>query len=194
MAEPNPPGGRPLAESLANNVNESMQWMARLWSGSLASPPGVPQAGMPAMMMPTLDPQELERRIADLRAVEHWLDMNRALLHSTIQALEMQRDAILALRSMAQPMAAPAAGADPSRAASWPPQPGAGAPAAPGASGAATPPFDAGAWWNALHEQFTRVASAAAQGQTQAPTPEPEKPAKDAAPPRKDPPGKRGPS
>ena len=110
MADPNPLAGMPLAESLANNMNESLQWMSRMWGNSAAAPlpgaealfgqsPSVP--GLPSMLMPTLDPKELEKRIGDLKTVEHWLDMNRALLHTTIQTLEMQRNAVIALQSMA---------------------------------------------------------------------------------------------
>jgi hypothetical protein len=110
MADPNPLAGMPLAESLANNMNESLQWMSRMWGNSAAAPlpgaealfgqsPSVP--GLPSMLMPTLDPKELEKRIGDLKTVEHWLDMNRALLHTTIQTLEMQRNGIIALQSMA---------------------------------------------------------------------------------------------
>ena len=35
MADPNPLAGMPLAESLANNMNESLQWMTRLWGAPL---------------------------------------------------------------------------------------------------------------------------------------------------------------
>ena len=39
----------------------------RLWG-----PLGVP---IPGMAMPTLDPAEIEKRIADLRSIEGWLNM-----------------------------------------------------------------------------------------------------------------------
>ncbi len=166
MAEQNPLSGMPLAESLANNMNESLQWMSRMWSGAGASGAdalrGAQAAlapGLPSMMMPTFDPQELDKRITDLRTVAHWLDMNRTLLQTTIQALEMQRNAIVAMQSMGHPPAAPGASA--------------AAPAAPRSrSEAADAPipagqFDPSIWWGALNEQFVRVASAAiADGQT----------------------------
>jgi len=169
MADPNPLAGMPLAESLANNMNESLQWMARMWGNPAAASaagaeslfgaqPPLP-VGMPSMLMPTLDPKELEKRITDLRTVEHWLDMNRALLHSTIQTLEMQRNAIVALQSMAR-----SAQAGPSVASTGNvgPDPAAQARGDPPA-GAQPLAFDPSQWWNALHEQFARVASAAAQ-------------------------------
>jgi len=169
MADPNPLAGMPLAESLANNMNESLQWMSRMWGNSTATPvpgaeslfgqsPSVP--GLPSMLVPTLDPKELEKRISDLKTVEHWLDMNRALLHTTIQTLEMQRNAVIALQSMAMSaqggMSAPGAASTGSTS----------APAAPerGDSGAGSQPlpFNPAQWWNALNEQFAHIASAAA--------------------------------
>jgi hypothetical protein len=177
MADPNPLAGMPLAESLASNMNESLQWMSRLWGGSAASPLGTP-AGLPSMMMPTLDPKELERRIADLRTVEHWLDMNRALLHSTISTLEMQRNGLVALQSMAHVApsafgAADARGAPPALA-----EPVA-SPRGDTAAAAAPMSFDPTPWWNALQEQFARVASTAASDAQRSP----EEPSQPAAPP-----------
>ena len=62
------------------------------------------------MLMPTFDPKELDKRITDLRTVAHWLDMNRTLLHTTIQALEMQRNAIVAMHAMGRSVATGSAG------------------------------------------------------------------------------------
>ncbi len=166
MPDPNPLAGMPFAESLANNMNESLLWMSRMWGGAAAAPLAGAESmfgtrpvppGLPSMLMPTLDPNELEKRINDLKTVEHWLDMNRALLHATIQTLEMQRNAIVAMQAMAQ--AAPSASATP----------GVSASAATAASeraeaAAVPPPFNPAMWWNALQEQFARVASAAATG------------------------------
>jgi hypothetical protein len=170
MADPNPLSGMPLADALASQMSDSLQWMSRMWGNPAASQAGAESRtgglsslslGLPSMLIPTLDPDELEKRINDLKAVEHWLDMNRVLLHSTIQTLEMQRNAILALRAMARSA-----------------QPGSSVPgqAAPGGvSGAPSQPdddtaaraqsfaFDPAPWWNALQEQFARVAAAAAK-------------------------------
>jgi hypothetical protein len=48
--------------------------------------------------MPTLDPQEVEKRIADLRSVEGWLTMNLNMVKFSIQGLEMQKAALLAMQ------------------------------------------------------------------------------------------------
>ncbi len=45
---------------------------------------------LPNMMTPTLDVGEIEKKIADLKAVENWLKMNLSMLQMTIQGLEMQ--------------------------------------------------------------------------------------------------------
>ncbi len=65
----------------------------RLWG-----PLGVP---VPGMAMPTLDPQEVDKRIAELKSVEGWLAMNLNMLRVAIQGLEMQRAALQAMRATA---------------------------------------------------------------------------------------------
>ena len=49
---------------------------------------------------PTMDPADLDKRIADLRTVEHWLDFNLTLLRGTIQTLEMQRASLQAFHDL----------------------------------------------------------------------------------------------
>jgi len=49
---------------------------------------------------PTLDPQELEKRIEELRTVQFWLEQNARMLGATIQALEVQRMTLSTLRTM----------------------------------------------------------------------------------------------
>nr|WP_211159846.1 PhaM family polyhydroxyalkanoate granule multifunctional regulatory protein [Aromatoleum aromaticum] len=57
---------------------------------------------LPGMVTPTLDVDELDKRIADLKAVENWLKMNLNMLQMTIQGLEMQRVAIATMQAMTQ--------------------------------------------------------------------------------------------
>jgi hypothetical protein len=68
---------------------DPFEMFRRLWG-----PLGVP---VPGMAMPTLDPQEIEKRIADLRSVETWLNMNLNMLRLSIQGLEMQKAALQAM-------------------------------------------------------------------------------------------------
>src|SRR5690349_21430732 len=49
---------------------------------------------------PTLDPQELEKRIEELRTVQFWLEQNARMLGATIQALEVQRMTLSTLKTM----------------------------------------------------------------------------------------------
>ncbi len=44
-----------------------------------------------SLMFPVLDAKELEKKIAELEAVEHWLKANVNLLQLTIKSLEYQR-------------------------------------------------------------------------------------------------------
>ena len=49
---------------------------------------------------PTLDPDELDKRIEELRTVQFWLEQNARLLAATIQALEVQRMTLSTLKTM----------------------------------------------------------------------------------------------
>ncbi|OGA20979.1 MAG: hypothetical protein A3H34_02705 [Betaproteobacteria bacterium RIFCSPLOWO2_02_FULL_67_19] len=66
----------------------------RLWG-----PLGVP---VPGLAMPTLDPREVEKHIAELKAVEGWLAMNLNMLRIAIQGLEMQKATLQAMRAGAE--------------------------------------------------------------------------------------------
>ena len=70
---------------------DPFEMFRRLWGGL-----GVP---LPGMAMPTFDPQEVEKRIAELRSVEAWLNMNLNMVKFSIQGLELQRAALQAMRS-----------------------------------------------------------------------------------------------
>jgi hypothetical protein len=57
---------------------------------------------LPGMVTPTLDTDELGKRITDLKAVEGWLKSNLSMLQMTIQGFEMQRTTLTALQQMRQ--------------------------------------------------------------------------------------------
>jgi hypothetical protein len=78
---------------------DPFEMFRRLWG-----PLGVP---IPGMAVPTFDPQEVEKRIAELRSVEAWLTMNLNMLKFSIQALEMQRAALQAMKDVVQPKEEP---------------------------------------------------------------------------------------
>lgn len=73
--------------------HDPLEAFRRLWG-----PLGVP---VPGLAMPTLDPQEVEKRIAELKAVEGWLAMNLNMLRMAIQGLEMQKAGLQAMRATA---------------------------------------------------------------------------------------------
>ncbi|HWD22420.1 MAG TPA: PhaM family polyhydroxyalkanoate granule multifunctional regulatory protein [Burkholderiales bacterium] len=74
---------------------DPFEMFRRLWG-----PLGVP---LPGMAMPTLDPQEIDKRIADMRSIEGWLTMNLNMVKFSIQGLELQRAALQAMRSAGEP-------------------------------------------------------------------------------------------
>ena len=57
---------------------------------------------LPGMVTPTLDVNELDKRIADLKAVEGWLKMNLNMLQMSIQGLEVQRTTLAAVQAISQ--------------------------------------------------------------------------------------------
>ncbi|MCB1933760.1 MAG: hypothetical protein KDI45_14995 [Candidatus Accumulibacter sp.] len=57
---------------------------------------------LPGMVTPTLDVDEIEKKVRDLKAVESWLKMNLSMLQMTIQGLEMQCVTLNAVRAMSQ--------------------------------------------------------------------------------------------
>ncbi|HRP97449.1 MAG TPA: hypothetical protein PL143_14480 [Rhodocyclaceae bacterium] len=81
---------------------------------------------LPGMVAPTLDTDELDKRIGDLKTVENWLKINLNMLQMTIQGLEVQRAALAAVKAMSQHAATAADSAEgapdenPFAAAMWP--------------------------------------------------------------------------
>ena len=57
-------------------------------------------ATAPGWVAPTLDPEELEKRIQELKTVQFWLEQNAKAVGATIQALEVQRMTLATLKGM----------------------------------------------------------------------------------------------
>ena len=182
----------------AGTVTDSLELMRKVWGLSglptMPSPSSMAQFAqtlpqtLPSMITPTLDVNELDKRIADLRAVEQWLNLNTSMLRTTIQSLEVQRNTIATLKSFSGTMLAAMPGATRSGAAAMPvraaiaaPSP---APAGPArrasavrkragktaAPAFAAMPLNPAAWWGALQDQFARVSAAATEGAASART------------------------
>lgn len=49
---------------------------------------------IPGMFQPTMDAEEVEKKIRELQAVENWLKMNLNFVQMTVKTLEMQKSAL----------------------------------------------------------------------------------------------------
>ncbi len=126
-----------------NTMLDSVEFVKKAWSSF----------NLPSSLAPTMDVDELDKRIADLKAVEQWLNVNLSMLRGTIQGLEVQRGTVAAIQAFGRAMTgsndalaqiAQAARASPSPPAADLPPAGATAqpaapPAATGAPAASTP-------------------------------------------------------
>jgi len=174
-------------------MTDTLEFVKKLWGGM-----HVPGMGMPGMgaggLGGGLSTDELDKRITDMKAVESWLNLNLSMLRTSIQAMEVQRGTIAALKAMSDSMTQAMGGGGQSGdqasplppfsaffTASGAPEPGAhpaGAAAAaapaPGAADAADTTMPAAvAWWNLLQEQFRQaVASTMPPDTAAAPTPD----------------------
>lgn len=159
----------------ANAMGDTLEFVKSLW-GAMK---------IPGISMPSMSPEEIDKQIADLKAVESWLQINMNMLRSSIQALEVQSATLSALRSMGQSFAQ-AAGQSPAD------QPGFDSPftngtnrtngangtndedsaaaddkspsaAMPDAAVVAAQFANPAVWWNAVQEQFSNAVSQATQ-------------------------------
>ncbi|RJG07773.1 hypothetical protein D3870_01985 [Noviherbaspirillum cavernae] len=171
-------------------MTDSLEFVKSLWGGMGIPGTNLPAGGMsmPGMVIPTLSVEEIRKKIADLRAVESWLDLNMNMLRTTIQALEVQAATIATLQTMGEALNATVQ-ASANAAAGVMPKP-AQAPAAASArsehktahktstshepsskdeADAATltaPLVNAAAWWNLLQDQFKQAVANAMVAET----------------------------
>jgi hypothetical protein len=129
----------------AGNPTDPMEFLRNLWGGNGFSLPG--------MVTPTIDVDELDKQIRDLKTVEGWLRTNLSMLSMTIQNLEMQRATLNAVKNMSQMYA------DATQSGSAP-----GSDAAPGDAGA----FAQSAMWpwtmmQQMHESMQNAAAEAGE-------------------------------
>ena len=85
-----------LSRTIMTNETQSdpLEFLKNMWGNMGFTLPG--------MVTPTMDTDELGKRIADLKAVEGWLKTNLGMLQMSIQALEMQRSTLMAFQQMSQ--------------------------------------------------------------------------------------------
>ena len=66
--------------------------------GAKGSPQGMPN--MASWVAPTMNVEELDKRIQELKTVQFWLEQNTNALKATIQALEVQKMTLSTLQGM----------------------------------------------------------------------------------------------
>ena len=141
----------------AGTMNDTLEFVRNFW-GSMK---------VPGMTMPSMSPDDLNKQIADLKAVESWLQMNMNMLRGTIQTLEVQSATLTALQSMSESFAkATSPAAADSKAAK---------PASKTASASNNEAFDkmpspsdfaahmanSNAWWNTVQQNFSQAVNQA---------------------------------
>jgi len=97
------PGFGQSGDAATNPLLASLEMMRQAFAG-LGGPAGM-SGGLG--LSPPMNPEELERKIAELKSVENWLKLNLSMLSSTIQGMEVQLATIATLKSF---MAASSAG------------------------------------------------------------------------------------
>ncbi len=156
----------------ANAMGDTLAFVKQLW-GSMK---------IPGMSIPSLSPEDIDKQIADLKAVESWLQVNMNMLRSSIQALEVQSATLAALRSVGESFAKAASGAGTSSAGDDKPafespfqsplqsafDQATSSGAAPDPAAMAAPFANAAVWWNAMQEQFSNAVGQAMQQATPA--------------------------
>lgn len=178
-------------------------FLQNLAKGATQSIPQLPN--LSNWIAPTLNVEELDKRITELKAVHFWLEQNGKALGATIQALEVQKMTLATLQGMnfnmgevANALKLKRPETAKAKTAESKPKPAAKpaeAKAAEGKSGngkaAAVDPLQ---WWGALTQQFQEIASNAmkdvaqktaaqpAKAGTSGAAKTPNKPAKKAAP------------
>lgn len=178
MTQPNMPN-LPGFDAMA----DTLEFVKNMWGGMQAP------TGIPGMVMPTLSVEEINKQIADLKAVESWLNVNMNMLRGTIQALEVQSATLSTLHAMGQtlgagmpqganaaPNKAHVAAASNSSAAASAQKPASATDPLLATAAAGTPE----AWWNMLQTQFNQAVSSVMAEEKPA-APKKEKPAARAA-------------
>ncbi|RFB70968.1 MULTISPECIES: PhaM family polyhydroxyalkanoate granule multifunctional regulatory protein [unclassified Herbaspirillum] len=118
----------------AGSISDTMEFMRKMW-GSM---------GTPAIGIPSLSVEEINKKISDLKTVASWLELNMNMLRATIQTLEVQSATLTTLQAMGAILstregegAAAAKAGSPFGFPTWPPQ---GKPAAESAPARAPEP------------------------------------------------------
>jgi hypothetical protein len=149
----------------AGAMNDTLEFVRNMW-GAMK---------IPGMSMPSMSPDDINKQITDLKAVESWLQMNMNMLRTTIQTLEVQSATLSAIQTMGQSFSGagtsrPASDGKPSfespfdksfdkpAESSDPSDPSARAPSAmPDPAAFAAQFANPALWWNTVQDQFTQA-------------------------------------
>jgi hypothetical protein len=143
-------------------------FLQNLAKGASASMPQMPN--LSSWIAPTLNVEELDKRIGELKAVQFWLEQNTTALGATIQALEVQKMTLATLKGMnvrmadlAQAMQAKPATDGESKGKPGKSSAGKTAPDGNGQAADGAKVVDPLQWWGALTQQFQDIAANAMQ-------------------------------
>jgi hypothetical protein len=109
-SDANPPAGFPFTPQ------DALEFMQRMWNpfgvpvpgfapgtatgaaGAGAGTPGGLPFAHPAAMFAAIDPQEVQRKIDEMRIIEGWLQMSLNLMQMSIKTMELQKASLEAIR------------------------------------------------------------------------------------------------
>ncbi|MCB1282304.1 MAG: hypothetical protein KDB18_12360 [Salinibacterium sp.] len=77
----------------SNEAGDPLEFFRKMWN-----PMSFP---LPGIFQPTMNIEDVEKKLAELTAVENWLKMNLSMLQMTIKTLEMQRSTLQAIHDSA---------------------------------------------------------------------------------------------
>ena len=136
-----------------SNPADPFEFVKNLW-GQMAVPGfGFTGAATPgSVQMPAFDPKELEKRLAELKQVKQWLEMNLNMMGLQINTIEMQ---LAAMSGLNQAASHAASGDSPESVGGSHPAPGDGAQPAPW--------MNPQSWMNFMQQQAEATRKAAEQ-------------------------------
>lgn len=114
MATKDPGSDESDSPQLPFTPQDALAFMQKMWNPLGIAMPGFavpgtePKAGdapggqplpfpNPALMFAALDPAELERKLAELRIVENWLQMTLSMMQMSIKTVELQKASLEAM-------------------------------------------------------------------------------------------------
>ena len=85
-----------------DSSKEMFEFFQKMWN-----PRSFP---IPGMFQPTMDVEEVEKKIRELQSVENWLKMNLNFVQMTVKTLEMQKSALETIQESAKNSTDPKSG------------------------------------------------------------------------------------